>query len=97
LSGDITPGVDTGASSTLPAASVWTMNGPNSSPNHSVPSRVIRTDSMSKSPPVSRRSAVPSVTIGNGILSSGSRSAIASSTVTVPGPPRAVSQSGRTR
>jgi hypothetical protein len=97
LSGDITPGVGTGASSTLPSASVCTMNGPNSSPNHMVPSRPIRTDSMSKSPPVSSRSGVPSLTIGNGTLRSGSWSVIASSTVTVPGPPRAVSKLGRTR
>ena len=37
----------------LPLASAWTMNGPNSSPNQNVPSGAWRTDSMSKSPPVS--------------------------------------------
>ena len=72
------------------------MNGPNSSPSHSVPSRVDRTDSTSKSPPVSSRSVVPSLTIGNGTFRSGSRSVIAFEIVTVPGPPRLVSQFGRT-
>ena len=96
LSGDITPGVGTGASSTLPVASAWTMKGPNSSPNHSVPSLPMRIDSMSKSPPVSRRSGVVSLTIGNGTFRSGSRSVIWSRIWTPPEPPRLVSQFGRT-
>ena len=58
------PGTDSGATSlperigasrTRPFESVWSRNGPNSSPNHRVPSCATRTDSMSKSPPVSSR------------------------------------------
>ena len=73
LSGLKTRGSGTGASSTRPLASTWTMNGPNSSPNQNVPSGAWRTDSMSKSPPVRIRSGVFSLTIGNGTLASGSR------------------------
>ena len=76
-------GSGTGASSTRPFASVWTMNGPNSSPNQNVPSGARRTDSTSKSPPVRIRSSVFSLTIGNGTLPSGSLSVIASRIWTV--------------
>ena len=82
--GEKTLGSGTGASRTRPLASVWTMNGPNGSPNQSVPSGVRRTDSMSKSPPVRIRSSVFSLTIGNGTLPSGSLSVTASRTCTVP-------------
>ncbi len=93
LSGERTPGSGIGASSTFPVLSVWIRNGPNSSPNHSVPSRATRKDSMSKSPPVRRRSGETS---GKGTLWCGSRSEIQSRTLTEPRPPRRVSKSART-
>jgi hypothetical protein len=72
------------------------MNGPNSSPIHNVPSGVRCTDSMSESPPVSRRSAVSSLTISKPIRLSGSRSEMNSSTTISPEPPSALSHSGVT-
>jgi len=52
---------------------------------------------MSKSPPVSSRSSVFSLTISNGTRSAGSRSVIQSRISTSPSPPLAVSKSARTR
>jgi hypothetical protein len=92
--GDWTPGSGTGASSTLPEASVCSRKGPNSSPNHKLPSLACRTDSRSKSAPVSSRSGRNS---GNGTFWSGSRSCRKPSTATVPVPPSAVLKSGRIR
>ncbi len=72
------------------------MNGPNSSPIQNVPSGVRCTDSMSRSPPVSKRSGVSSLTIGKPMTLFGSRSEMKSSTTISPLPPAAVSQSGVT-
>mgnify|MGYP000474591230 CR=1 FL=1 len=53
-----TPPSTRASSRTRPRASVWIRKGPNSSPNHRVPSAATRNDSMSKSAPVSGRPAV---------------------------------------
>ena len=58
LAGDLPSGNSIGGASTLPVASTWSRNGPNSSPIQNVPSARRTTDSMSKSPPVSSRSGV---------------------------------------
>ena len=90
-------GREYGACSTRPSALVWMRNGPNSSPNQSVPSRSRCIDSMSRSAPVSTRRFVKALTIANGSLWSGSRSSKNFRTSIVPGPPRAVSTFGLIR
>jgi hypothetical protein len=51
-------------------------DGPNSSPIQNDPSAIRCSDSMSKSPPVSRRARVSSLTIGKSILCRGSESSM---------------------
>jgi hypothetical protein len=63
-SGERTPGSGIGASSTLAGGVRVEQVGPNSSPNQRLPALSRRNDSGSKSPPVSGRSAVFSLTIG---------------------------------